>query len=76
METDLVEAIARRGGFDAAKDLFPRILAAAVTAAARVATEYWLRPETDAPYSVLLRDAVSTAAAIADGQILSESAGP
>jgi AcrR family transcriptional regulator len=64
-EGDIAQAIATRGGYDAENDLFPRILASAVIAAARVATEYWLRPTTDEPYSDLLRQAVSIAAALA-----------
>lgn len=64
-EGDIADAISRRGGYDGENDLFPRILASAVIAAARVATEYWLRPSTDQPYSGLLRQAVSIAAALA-----------
>ena len=51
-------------------------------AAARVATEYWLRPTTDEPYSDLLRQAVSIAAALAvhhppaPGTASEASAGP
>jgi len=64
-EGDIAHAIARRGGYDDENDLFPRILASAVIAAARVATEYWLRPTTDEPYSDLLRQAVSITAGLA-----------
>lgn len=64
-EGDIAHAIAVRGGYDQDNDLFPRILASAVIAASRVATEYWLRPTTDEPYSDLLREAVSIAAALA-----------
>jgi hypothetical protein len=64
MESGLADAIAERAGLDVEQDLFPRILAAAVSGATRVATEIWLRPETDTPYSGLLREAVSIAARI------------
>ena len=66
VEEKLAAAIAKRTGRDPAQDMFPRIVAAAVNGAIRVATEYWLRPETDAPYTALLRQAVRTAAGMAD----------
>jgi AcrR family transcriptional regulator len=75
-EGDLAHAIAIRGGYDQENDLFPRILASAVIAAARVATEYWLRPTTDEPYSDLLRQAVSIAAALAVHQPPAPAPGP
>jgi AcrR family transcriptional regulator len=76
METDLAAAIAERAGCDPDQDLYPLILAAAVTGAVRVATEKWLHPETETPYSALLRDAVSIAASIPARDILSENANP
>lgn len=49
-----------------ADDLLSRVLAAAVNGAIRVATEYWLREDVDTPYTALLRQAVSTAAGLAE----------
>jgi AcrR family transcriptional regulator len=65
-ETELVPVIAERLGLDPAQDLLPKIVAAAVNGAIRVATEYWLREDVDASYTALLREAVSTAAALAE----------
>jgi AcrR family transcriptional regulator len=67
MEADLAAAIAERAGIDQDQDLFPRILAAAVSGAARIAMEKWLRSDTPAAYSDLLREAVTIAAGIAVG---------
>jgi mannitol-1-phosphate/altronate dehydrogenase len=65
LEDELAPVIAERLGLPA-DDLFPRVLAAAVNGAIRVATEYWLREDVDAPYTALLRQAVSTAAGLAE----------
>lgn len=64
-EANLAEAIAERSGTDPEQDPFPRILAAAVFGASRVAVEYWLRPGATAAYRDLLREAVTIAAGIA-----------
>lgn len=64
LEDQLTPVIAQRLGLDEKEDLLPRIVAAAVGGAVRVATRYWLREETDAPYTALLRQAVRTAAAL------------
>ncbi|MCW2941049.1 MAG: TetR family transcriptional regulator [Actinomycetia bacterium] len=54
LEAPLAEAIADRIGADPACDLRPRVLAAAVSGAVRVATHFWLRPGSTEPFSVLL----------------------
>jgi AcrR family transcriptional regulator len=43
MRQALAEAIAERTGTDADRDMFPRIMAGAVTAASEVATDQWVR---------------------------------
>jgi AcrR family transcriptional regulator len=58
LEQDLAEAIAERTGTDAEQDLFPQVLAAAVSSATRVATKYWMRPGNTASYASLLRAAI------------------
>jgi AcrR family transcriptional regulator len=71
IERPLAEAIAARtgthgggdGGIDSGSDgrgdLGSEVLAAAVSAAARVAAERWLRPEPHTPFSAMLRDALT-----------------
>jgi len=66
LEAELIPVIAKRFGLDPDRDMFPWIVAAAVNGAIRVATEYWLRDDVDAPYTALLREAVATAAALAE----------
>jgi AcrR family transcriptional regulator len=58
IETELAEAIAARTGRDPERDLGPRVLAAAVASAIRVATEHWLRPDTADDFPTVLRDAL------------------
>ncbi|GAA2070844.1 TetR/AcrR family transcriptional regulator [Actinomadura alba] len=58
VEGPLAEAIAARTGTDPERDLFPRVLAAAVTSAARTATRHYLRTETTAPFAAVVRDAI------------------
>jgi AcrR family transcriptional regulator len=58
IERPLAEAIAARTGTDPDRDLFPRVLAAAMFSANRTATEHWLRPETTEPLAKVLRDAL------------------
>jgi AcrR family transcriptional regulator len=53
-EAQLAEAIAERTGLDAERDLEPRLLASMVSGAARVATEYWLRPDVPASFATVL----------------------
>ena len=69
IERPLAEAIAARtgtggssdgdSGSDGRGDLGSEVLAAAVSAAARVAAERWLRPEPHTPFSAMLRDALT-----------------
>jgi AcrR family transcriptional regulator len=59
VERPLAEAIAERTGTDPDRDLFPRVLAAAMSSATRAATEHWLRPETTEPFATVLRDALA-----------------
>jgi AcrR family transcriptional regulator len=83
LEDELAPVIAAKLALPA-DDLFPRVLAAAVNGAIRVATEYWLRADVDASYTALLRQAVSVAAGPAEhlgtssppGASLPESATP
>jgi AcrR family transcriptional regulator len=61
VERGLAEAIAVRTGSDLEHDLFPRVLAASVAGAVRVATEFWLRPENTRTYGWLLRQCLDQA---------------
>jgi AcrR family transcriptional regulator len=58
IERPLAEAIAARTA-DSQGGLGPEVLAAAVSGAARVAAERWLQPQSDAKFSVMLRDALT-----------------
>jgi AcrR family transcriptional regulator len=62
-EQALAEAVAERTGLDAAEDLYPRLVAAALSAAQRVASEQWLRAEPTKSMSDLLREALGQFAA-------------
>jgi AcrR family transcriptional regulator len=57
-EAQLAEAIAERTGLDAENDLEPRLLAAVVSGASRIATIHWLRPDVDAPYARVVERAL------------------
>ena len=59
IERPLAEAIAARTGADGQGELGHEVLAAAVSGAARVAAERWLQPEPDAPFSIMLNDALT-----------------
>jgi hypothetical protein len=59
IERPLAEAIADRTGADGQGEIGPEVLAAAVSAAARVAAERWLRPEPDTRFSDVLQDALT-----------------
>jgi AcrR family transcriptional regulator len=59
IERPLAEAIAARTGADAQDEFGPEVLAAAVSGAARVAAERWLRPEPETTFSVTLKDALT-----------------
>lgn len=66
LEEQLIPVIAARLELDPNQDLLPRIVAAAVNGAVRVATRYWLRDDVEEPYTVLLRQAVRTVAALGE----------
>jgi AcrR family transcriptional regulator len=74
LEQVLARSIAARTGRDAHKDLGPKILAAAAAGAARIATQQWLRPEVTAPFTDVLRDALTYVAPLA--RALDERHGP
>jgi AcrR family transcriptional regulator len=57
-EAQLAEAIAERLGLDAERDMEPRLLAAVVSSASRIATMQWLRPEVDAPLTEVVESAL------------------
>jgi AcrR family transcriptional regulator len=59
IERPLAEAIAARTGTDRQGGLGHEVLAAAVSAAARVAAERWLQPESDTNFSVMLHEALT-----------------
>jgi len=59
IERPLADAIAARTGTDHQTGLGPEVLAAAVSAAARVAAQRWLQPEPDTTFSVMLQDALT-----------------
>ena len=56
-------AIAERTGTDAARDMYPQLVAAAIGAAIQVANDQWLRADPPVPLAPLLRDALSQLAA-------------
>lgn len=58
IEAELAAAIAERTGTDAARDLYPRLVAGAVGAAIRVVTEQWLHAEPPVPITSLMEDAL------------------
>jgi AcrR family transcriptional regulator len=59
IERPLAEAIAARTDNERQAGLGPEVLAAAVSAAARVAAQRWLQPEPDTKFSVMLHDALN-----------------
>ena len=63
IEQGLAEGIARRIGADAGRDLYRRLVAAAVTSATRVTIDHWLRTESGLPFPPVLRDALQRVAA-------------
>jgi AcrR family transcriptional regulator len=62
IEQGLAEGIARRIGADAGRDLYPRLVAAAVSSATRVTFDHWLRAESELPFPPVLRDALQQVA--------------
>jgi len=62
-ERECAVAIAERTGTDADRDLYPRLVAAAITAAVQTANEHWLRADPPVPMAPLLREALNLFAA-------------
>ena len=67
MQEALAEAIAARTGIDAQQDMYPRILAGAVTAAAQVAVRRWFAADPPVPLQALLRRALDQLATACSG---------
>jgi len=75
MQQALAAAIAERTGTDAEQDMYPEVLAAAVTAAAQVAVRRWGAADPPVPLRPLLRaalDQLATACAGGAGRYLTE----
>jgi AcrR family transcriptional regulator len=70
----LTEAIADRVGCDPAVEMFPAVLAGAVTAAVHVAHERWLSAEPPVPLVPLIRAALSQLRSLCDRHADSEFA--
>jgi AcrR family transcriptional regulator len=62
-DRECAAAIAERTGTDATGDMYPQLVAAAIGAAIRVASDHWLRADPPVPLATLLRDALSRIAA-------------
>jgi AcrR family transcriptional regulator len=62
-QRSLTEAIARRTGTDPDRDLYPRLVAAAVGAAWQVATDHWANADPPVPLAPLMREALTLLAA-------------
>ncbi|HEY7362090.1 MAG TPA: TetR family transcriptional regulator, partial [Streptosporangiaceae bacterium] len=62
-ERECAAVIAERTGSDADRDLYPRLVAAAIGAAIQVTSEQWVRAEPPVPLAPLLRDALTQIAA-------------
>jgi AcrR family transcriptional regulator len=62
-EAELAAVIADRTGTDATKDLYPRLVAAAVSAALNVTVQQWLGTEPPSSMAALLRDVFGQLAA-------------
>ncbi len=58
MQEVLAEAIAARTGMDVEQDMYPQVLAGAVTAAAQVAVRRWATADPPVPLRPLLRSAL------------------
>ncbi len=68
MQNALAEAIAERLGLDSELDMYPQILAGAVTAASQVAIRHWTDADPPAPLRPLLRRALEQLAAACSRQ--------
>jgi AcrR family transcriptional regulator len=62
-ERECAVVVAERTGTDAGRDMYPWLVAAAVSAAIRVASEQWLRADPAVPLAPLLREALIQIAA-------------
>ncbi|MEV4168816.1 TetR family transcriptional regulator [Nonomuraea sp. NPDC049709] len=60
---ELAAAVAERSGTNPARDLYPHLVAAAVTAAVQAAVGHWLRADPPVPLVPLLRDSLRALAA-------------
>jgi AcrR family transcriptional regulator len=67
MQETLAEAIAARTGTDMEQDMYPQMLAGAVTAAAQVAVRRWAAADPPVPLRPLLRRALDQLAAACSG---------
>lgn len=67
MQEALAAAIAARAGLDAEQDMYPQILAGAVTAAAQVAVRRWFAADPPVPLGPLLRQALDQLATACSG---------
>jgi MftR C-terminal domain len=54
LQDALAEAIAERAGIDIARDMYPQIVAGAVTAASQVAVRRWFAADPPVPLRPLL----------------------
>ena len=62
-ERELAFAIGERTGTDPERDLYPRLVAAAMGAAIQAASDQWLRADPPVPLAPLVRDALAQVAA-------------
>ncbi len=62
-EADIAAAIAERTGTDVTRDLYPRLVAAALTAATNVAQQVWLHADPPVPMEQVLTEALAQLAA-------------
>jgi AcrR family transcriptional regulator len=67
MQEALAAAIAVRTGVDVARDMYPQVLAGAVTAATQVAVRRWLAADPPVPLRPLLRQALDQLAVACSG---------
>ena len=63
----MAEAIAARTGMDVEQDMYPQVLAGAVTAAAQVAVRRWATADPPVPLRPLLRSALDQLATACSG---------
>ncbi|WP_331744036.1 TetR/AcrR family transcriptional regulator (plasmid) [Streptomyces sp. NBC_01136] len=62
-DSEFAVAVAERTGTDVDRDLYPKLVAAAVLAAQQAASDQWLRADPPVPLLPLLRDALKLLAA-------------